>query len=58
MPSFMGQELLRKLNFPTKGNLEKFNLFSQDKATFLSVEENFTFANACAVRTKHGTNVK
>ena len=51
----MGQRLLRKLDFAKKEILEKINLFSQDKPIFLSVGENFTFANACAIRIKQGT---
>ena len=46
LPFLMGQGLLRKLDLPEKKN--KF-------AIFLGSGENFTFANACADRTKHGT---
>ena len=33
-----------------------FIFFLNTSPSFLSVGENFTFSNACAVRTKHGTN--
>ena len=55
LPFFMGQGLLGKLNYVKEGILETFNLFSEDKTFFLSVGENFTFANACAVWARHGT---
>ena len=51
----MGQELLRKLDFAKNGILPNFN-FSQDNLIFLTVGEDFTFVNACAVQTKQGTS--
>ena len=51
----MGQVRLRKLDFAKKVILEKYNHFLQEKLIFRSFGENFTFANASAVQTKHGT---
>ena len=46
----MGQGRLRKLDFG-----KKYNQFLQEKSIFRSFGEKITFANACAVQTKHGT---
>ena len=46
LPFFMGQGLLRKLDFAKKGILEKYNLL-QEKPIFRSFAEKFTFANIC-----------
>ena len=42
----MGQEILRKLDLAKNGILEKSYLYLLE----------FTFTNACAVQSKHGTN--
>ena len=42
----MGQGILRKLELAKNGILEKSNLYLLE----------FTFTNACAVQSKHGTN--
>ena len=51
---YMGQELLRKLDFVKNGILEKYDHFLQ-RNPFLKLET-FTFSDACAIQPNLRTN--
>ena len=55
LPFAMGQGPLRKPDV-TKNGIWKGIPFLAKNSIFLSFGEKFTYANACAVQTKYGTN--